>query len=100
MEYLPTTSAVSWRTRVGTFTVPGCLPSSGPPATLTLSNDSLVASTSYEACDTITLGPNLFFTADAPGVVVRAPKIIFVPEVGTLTGAVAIFDTSKPAGCP
>ena len=72
----------------------------GPPTDLVLANATLGTAATYEACNSITVGPNLFFSAGGAGVVVRAPKIIFIPEVGTLAGAVAVFDGTKPAGCP
>ncbi len=72
----------------------------GPPTDLVLANETLSAAATYEACNSITVGPNLFFSAGGAGVVVRAPRIIFIPEVGTLTGAVTVFDGTKPAGCP
>jgi len=72
----------------------------GPPTDLVLSNTTLSSAGTHEACNSITVGPNVFFSAGGAGVVVRAPKIIFIPEVGTLTGAVAVFDGTKPAACP
>ena len=74
--------------------------STGPPMHLVLANQTLGAANVYEACESITLGPNLFIGAGGAGVVVRSPLIIFVSEVRVLVGAVATFENSTPAGCP
>lgn len=72
----------------------------GPPNDLVLANTTLNAPAVYEACNSITLGPKLFFSGGGSGVTIRAPSIRFVSEVGTLSGAIIAFDGSKPAGCP
>ena len=70
------------------------------PNDLVLSNDTISQPNLYQACNSITLGPALFITAGAPGVTLRAPTILMVPESGVLSGAVVTFDNSVPAGCP
>ena len=70
------------------------------PNDLVLSNDTISQPTLYEACNSITLGPGLFITAGAPGVTLRAPTILIVPESAVLSGALATFDHAAPAGCP
>ncbi len=63
----------------------------GIPNDLLLTDDTLSMPALYEACNSITLGPNLFITAGGTGVIVRAPLITFVGQVGVLTGGVASF---------
>ena len=70
------------------------------PNDLVLSNDTISQPNLYEACNSITLGPGLFITAGAPGVTLRAPTIVIVPESGVLLGALVTFHNSAPAGCP
>lgn len=95
-EYLPSTSLGNWQTRIGAFSLPGCSPSDD----LVIAEDTLDAPVVYQACGSITLGPNLFISAADSGVVFRAPLIRFVSPVGVLTGAVATFDGTSPEGCP
>jgi len=67
------------------------IPCVGIPNDLVLADDTLMTPAFYEACDSITLGPNLFITAGGTGVIVRAPFITFVGRVEGLTGGVATF---------
>lgn len=69
-----------------------------PASHLVLSNDTLSTEAVYEACLSITVGPDLFITGDVGGVTIRAPEIIFVEEVGV--SGVTVFDNSVPADCP
>ncbi len=53
----------------------------------------------YEACGSLTLGPNLVIGPSAQQVVFRAPEIVFVPWVRVVSGTDVVFDTSVPPGC-
>ena len=70
------------------------------PNDLVLSNNTISQPNLYEACNSITLGPGLFISGGAPGVTLRAPTILFIPESGVLAGALVSFHSSVPAGCP
>ena len=71
----------------------------GPPNHLVMDYRVMSGSEVYEACLSITLGPELDIAAGA-NFVFRSPEIKAIPRVAVSAGAQVAFDNSKPAGCP
>ncbi len=77
-----------------------CVSSGGLTDDLVLSDQTLSSAQTCEACNSITLGPNLSITAGGVGVTLRAPSITFANIFNVAVSAVMTADPSLPAACP
>lgn len=70
------------------------------PTDLTISNMAVTSTTTYEACNSITLGPN--FNLTTPGhLTLRAGVVVKMnPTVSVQTGCVLDVKIETPIGCP
>jgi len=78
----------------------GCESSGGLTNDLVLSDLTLSNVETCEACNSITLGPNLSITAGGAGVTLRAPSITFTGSFYVVDSAVMTAESLLPASCP
>ena len=87
-EYIPSNGAFNWKTRIGSFTLPGC--GGAPPA-----NDFSISSSP----NSLTLGPNGAGTSTIATTVVTGSGTVSLAVSGTPAGATSTLNpTSVAAG--